>query len=362
MNKNYYAVIMAGGVGSRFYPMSTRTRPKQFLDILGTGETLIQQTFRRLSDVVPQENIFVVTNVIYHDAVLEQLPALTDDRVLCEPLMRNTAPCIAYASYKIRSRNPEAVMVVAPSDHYITNDRAFSHDVLLLLEKAAQTDRLYTMGVRPTRPDTGYRYIQYVSDEDQAAPDDGIFRVKTFTEKPNLEIAKAFLESGDFLWNSGIFVWSVEAIVRAFKSFLPEMHLAFNDMSDAYYTELEPVLLNEIYAACRKESIDTGVMERASNVYVLPATFGWSDLGTWHSLYDKLVKDENANARLQGEIHTYDSRGNILCSDGLMLVKGLDNFIVASVGGVVVICPRDDEQFIKQMTSDVKAKGITLDI
>ena len=361
MNKNYYAVIMAGGVGSRFYPMSTRTRPKQFIDVLRTGETLIQQTFRRLSDVVPSENIFVVTNVIYHDAVLEQLPSIGEDRVLCEPLMRNTAPCIAYAAYKIRSRNPQAQMVVAPSDHYITNDRAFSHDVSALLEKSAENDCLYTLGIRPTRPDTGYGYIQYVADEDTAAPD-GIFKVKTFTEKPSLEIAKAFLESGDFLWNSGIFVWSVRSIVEAFQRFLPEMHIAFSDMTDAYYTDLEPVMLNEVYAACQKESIDFGIMEKASNVYVLPATFGWSDLGTWRSLYDKIVKDENANAIVEGEIYTCDSRGNILCTDGRMLIKGLENYIVASVDGVVVICPKDDEQSIKQMISSVKAKGVKLDI
>lgn len=361
MNKNYYAVIMAGGVGSRFYPMSTRTRPKQFLDILAVGETLIQQTYRRLAEIVPAENIYVVTNVIYHDTVLEQLPGMSEDQVLCEPLMRNTAPCIAYASYKIRSRNPDAQMVVAPSDHYITNDKAFSHDVQMLLEKSAANDRLYTMGIRPTRPDTGYGYIQYVADEDTASPD-GIFRVKTFTEKPNLEIAKAFLESGDFLWNSGIFVWPVSAIVRAFEQFLPEMHIAFNDMNDAYYTELEPVRLSEIYAACQKESIDFGVMEKASNVYVLPATFGWSDLGTWRSLYDKLSRDENENAVVQGNIHTYDSSGNILCSDGMMLVKGLKDFIVASVDGVVVICPKDDEQSIKQMITDVKAGGAKLNI
>lgn len=361
MNKNYYAVIMAGGVGSRFYPMSTRTRPKQFIDVLRTGETLIQQTFRRLSDVVPSENIFVVTNVIYHDTVLEQLPGIGQDRVLCEPLMRNTAPCIAYAAYKIRSRNPQAQMVVAPSDHYITNDRAFSHDVKTLLEKSAENDCLYTLGIRPTRPDTGYGYIQYEAEEDAARPD-VLFKVKTFTEKPSLEIAKAFLESGDFLWNSGIFVWSVASIVEAFRTFLPEMHIAFGDMNDAYYTELEPVMLNEVYAACQKESIDFGIMEKASNVYVLPATFGWSDLGTWRSLYDKIVKDENANAIVEGDIHTYDSRGNILCSDGRMLIKGLENYIVASVDGVVVICPKDDEQSIKQMISEVKAKGIKLNI
>lgn len=361
MNKDHYAVIMAGGVGSRFYPMSTRERPKQFLDVLATGETLIQQTFRRLNEIIPAENIYVVTNVIYRDLVTEQLPGLSDHQVLCEPLMRNTAPCIAYASYKIRSQNPDAMIVVAPSDHYITHEEAFAHDLSFLLDKCAQTDRLYTLGIRPTRPDTGYGYIQYVAAEDTATPD-GIFKVKTFTEKPNLEIAKAFLESGDFLWNSGIFVWPVASIVRAFEEFLPEMHIAFGEMNDVYYTDQEEERVARVYASCQKESIDFGVMEKAANVYVLPATFGWSDLGTWRSLYDKLPKDEKGNAMVQGNIHTYDSKGNILCSDGLMIVKGLENYIVASVGGVVVICPKDDEQSIKQMIAEVKNSGTKINI
>ena len=361
MNKDHYAVIMAGGVGSRFYPMSTRERPKQFLDVLATGETLIQQTYRRLNEIIPAENIYVVTNVIYRDLVTEQLPGLSGDQVLCEPLMRNTAPCIAYASYKIRSQNPDAMIVVAPSDHYITHEKAFMHDLSFLLDKCAQTDRLYTLGIRPTRPDTGYGYIQYVAAEDTATPD-GIFKVKTFTEKPNLEIAKAFLESGDFLWNSGIFVWPVASIVRAFEEFLPEMHIAFSEMNDVYYTDQEEERVARVYASCQKESIDFGVMEKAANVYVLPATFGWSDLGTWRSLYDKLPKDREGNAMVQGNIHTYDSRGNILCSDGLMIVKGLENYIVASVGGVVVICPKDDEQSIKQMIAEVKNSGTKINI
>ena len=228
INKDNYAVIMAGGVGSRFYPMSTRETPKQFLDILGTGETLIQQTFRRLKEVVPQENIYIVTNVIYRDITASQLPSISPDQILCEPLMRNTAPCIAYAAYKIRTQNPNARMIVAPSDHHITDDIAFIRDVTAVLDRAGDEDRLYTLGIRPTRPDTGYGYIQYVDDEDYPSVD-GIFKVKTFTEKPNLELAQAFLDSGDFLWNSGIFVWSVKSISAAFEKFLPEMHIAFSE-------------------------------------------------------------------------------------------------------------------------------------
>ena len=360
INKDNYAVIMAGGVGSRFYPMSTRETPKQFLDILGTGETLIQQTFRRLKEVVPQENIYIVTNVIYRDITASQLPSISPDQILCEPLMRNTAPCIAYAAYKIRTQNPNARMIVAPSDHHITDDIAFIRDVTAVLDRAGDEDRLYTLGIRPTRPDTGYGYIQYVDDEDYPSVD-GIFKVKTFTEKPNLELAQAFLDSGDFLWNSGIFVWSVKSISAAFEKFLPEMHIAFSEDAPYYYTAEEEDRINSIYPSCQKESIDFGVMEKASNVYVLPASFGWSDLGTWRSLYEKISKDQAGNAFVGKEhIHAYDSKGNIFCSDGVMIVKGLENFIVASVGGVVLICPKDDEQSVKQMVADVKAKGAKL--
>ncbi|MDD4820368.1 MAG: mannose-1-phosphate guanylyltransferase [Flavobacteriales bacterium] len=362
MNKNNYAVIMAGGVGSRFYPMSTKSNPKQFIDILGTGETLIQQTFRRLNRVVPKENIYVVTNAIYKEQTHEQLPALKDYQVLCEPLMRNTAPCIAYATYKINSQNPNARVIVAPSDHHITDEDEFYKDAAILLDIAGKNDCLYTLGIRPTRPDTGYGYIQYEEKEDTPSID-GIFKVKTFTEKPNLELAKAFLESGDFLWNSGIFVWSVKSIMAAFEEFLPEMHIAFSEMTPKYYTDQEDVALNEIYPSCAKESIDFGVMEKAHNVYVLPATFGWSDLGTWRSLYEKLPRDFSGNAIVRGNVNaSSDCRGNIFCTDGVMLVKGLENYIIADVDGVLVICPKDEEQSVKQMITDAKVKGSKLDI
>lgn len=362
INKYNYAVIMAGGVGSRFYPMSTKSRPKQFLDILNCGQTLIQQTFNRLSRIVPIENIYVVTNAIYQDLTASQLPQLSSHQILCEPLMRNTAPCIAYATYKINSRNPRARIIVAPSDHHITDEEEFIEDASTLLDKAGENDCLYTMGIRPTRPDTGYGYIQYETTEDTPSID-GIYKVRTFTEKPGLELAQAFIDSGDFLWNSGIFVWSARSIMAAFETYLPEVHIAFSELTPYYYTDEENEHLYGIYSSCVKESIDFGIMEKAHNVYVLPATFGWCDLGTWRSLYEKLPKDYMGNSIVGGDVNlSQDCKGNILCTDGKMLIRGLENFIVASVDGVLVICPKDEEQHVKQMIADAKQKGVSLDI
>src|SRR6201996_3019119 len=282
MNKNYYAIIMAGGIGSRFWPISRTSYPKQFLDILGTGKTLIQNTYDRFLKVCPKENIYVVTNESYTSLVNQQLPDMADNQVLTEPVMRNTAPCIAYGCFKIETLNPDAQIVVAPSDHLILDEAAFIAAIEKSLQVASSKDCLVTLGIKPSRPDTGYGYIQFT---DITIGED-FHKVKTFTEKPTLEIAKTFLQSGDFLWNAGIFVWSAKAILHAFARFLPEMNEIFADARSVYNTENEKKHIHNAYQQCINISIDYGIMEKADNVYVLPSEFGWSDLGTWASIYD----------------------------------------------------------------------------
>lgn len=355
MNKNYYAIIMAGGIGSRFWPISRTSHPKQFIDILGTGKTLIQNTYDRFLKICPPENIYVVTNEIYTALVKEQLPAMSDHQILTEPVMRNTAPCVAYGSFKIESMNPDAVIVVAPSDHLILDEPAFISTIEKSLNTASENDCLITLGIKPSRPDTGYGYIQYT---DNSLNND-FYKVKTFTEKPTLDIAKTFLASGDFLWNAGIFVWSAKAIVTAFGHYLPEMHEIFADARPVYNSDNEKSHVHKAYQQCINISIDYGIMEKADNVYVLPSEFGWSDLGTWASIYDLADKDYVGNAVIPSEkVIMYDSSNCMVNvpAGKLVILKGLHDYIVVESNNTLLVCPRDEEQNVKQVVADVKQK------
>lgn len=347
---------MAGGIGSRFWPMSKTSHPKQFIDILGTGTTLIQQTFERFKGVCPTSNIFIVTNAIYKDMVKEQLPELSDDQILCEPARRNTAPCIAYAAYKIAEKNKDANLVVAPSDHVILKEDVFKENILTALQAAQENDWLITLGIKPSRPDTGYGYIQFHEEMLEGRKDDGMRKVRTFTEKPNLELAKTFLESGDFLWNSGIFVWSLKSIEAAMEQHLPEVSSLFKEGSGKYYTPAEDEFIQKTYTVCKSISIDYGIMEKAGNVYVLPTDFGWSDLGTWGSLHDIRDKDENNNAISGKNVMTYGTSNSIINmpKEKLAVIQGLDDFIVVEDEDILLICRKEDEQQIRQIVNDVK--------
>lgn len=352
-NLNHYVIIMAGGVGSRFWPMSRVTLPKQFHDILGRGQTLIQETFNRFASFIPTENIYVVTNDRYFDLVHEQLPELSKDQILLEPIGRNTAPCVAYASFKINKINPNAVFVVAPSDHLIQKEDVFRDDILLGLNACSEQPIIMTLGITPTRPDTGYGYIQFIEDD---APN-GYYKVKTFTEKPNLEVAESFLKSGDFVWNGGIFLFSAKAIIEAFQSHLPDMAELFSDIKEHYYEAGEQKAINELYSTCKNISIDYGIMEKADNVHVIPSDFGWSDLGTWGSVHENLEKDYHENS-VQGKAVVYDSYNNVIRADKdkLVVLKGLEDYIVVDTKDALLVCRKEDEQFIKQIVGDIKTK------
>ncbi len=346
---------MAGGIGTRFWPMSRISRPKQFIDILGTGETLLQQTFRRFLKVCPSENIFIVTNELYKELIITQIPAIDSDNILCEPNRRNTAPCIAYASYKIKKQNPDAIMVVAPSDHIILNEETFS-DVILSALKAAENNKwLITLGITPSRPETGYGYIQFCSSKPYPQ-DERIRKVKTFTEKPSLEVAEVFLQSGDFLWNSGLFIWSIESITEAFEKYLPEVANEFIKGNDSYFTPAETEFIRITYENCVNISIDYAVMEKADNVYVLASDFGWSDLGTWGSLFEIREKDANNNTIVGKNVLTYESYGCIVHvpKDKLVVIEGLENYIVVEDNNMLLICKKADEQNLRHIVNDVK--------
>jgi len=355
VNENYYCVIMAGGIGARFWPMSRSSHPKQFIDILGTGKTLIQQTFDRLTRICPPENILIVTNGIYKELILGQLPDISEDQVLCEPMRRNTAPCIAYANYKILQKNPDASIVVAPSDHIILKEEEFVNTLEGALKAASKNDWLLTLGITPSRPDTGYGYIQYMGDP-VFEEDEKIRKVKTFTEKPDLELAETFLQSGDFLWNSGIFVWSLKSIMKSFKESLPEVDELFEKGIGKYNTSEEEAFINETYPVCRNISIDYGIMEKAGNVFVRISDFGWSDLGTWGSLHDIREKDDMQNAVSGKNVMLYNSEDciiNVPC-EKLVVINGLNDFIVVEEEGTLLICRKSDEQQIRQIVNDVR--------
>lgn len=357
MNKNNYALIMAGGVGSRFWPVSRTEYPKQFIDFFGVGKTLIQSTYDRFLKICPPENIFIVTNEIYTSIIKEQLPEISDNQILAEPIMRNTAPCISYGSMKIAMLNPDATIVVAPSDHTITNQEAFVAAIEQSLTAAADNDCLITLGIKPSRPDTGYGYIQYT--EHALPTDEQIFKVKIFTEKPNLDLAKSFIQSGDFLWNAGIFIWSAKAINKAFQRHLPDMHEIFYQGNSLYNTESEGEFIGDAYQQCTNISIDFGIMEKAENVYVLPADFGWSDLGTWASIYDIAAHDYVGNAVIQSEKVMMFNSSNCMVNvpkEKLVILQDLHDYIVVESNNTLLICPRSEEQSIKQIVADVKSK------
>ncbi len=353
MNNNY-CIIMAGGVGSRFWPMSRTSQPKQFIDILGVGETLIQQTFKRFEKICPTENIFIVTNEIYRELVKSQIPSIQDEQIICEPARRNTAPCIAYANYKINHINPDANIVVAPSDHIILNEDNFVEVINSALQAANNNDWLFTLGIMPSRPDTGYGYIQF-EENDIYNIDHRIKKVKTFTEKPELVMAESFIQSGDFLWNAGIFVWSLKSIMKAFTKYLPEIDDIFKEGIKYYYTKQEPSFIKSAYTMCKNISIDYGVMEKASNVYVLSSEFGWSDLGTWGSLYETRLKDQNGNTIIGKNVMEYDTKNCIINmpKDKLVVVQGLEDYIVVEDNNILLICKKTEEQQIRQFVNDV---------
>lgn len=353
--KNNYCVIMAGGIGSRFWPMSRTAHPKQFMDILGTGQTLLQQTYNRFLRLCPKENIFIVTNDSYVQLVKEQIAGIDDAVILSEPARKNTAPCIAYACYKIAQLNPDAVIVVAPSDHLIMKEDTFVKAIKSCFRKALAEDCLVTLGIRPSRPDTGYGYIQYVESEIEEK-DERIKKVKTFTEKPDLEMAKFFLQSGDFLWNSGIFIWSVKSVIKSFETHSPEMAALFKEGNAVYNTPKEADFIANVYTHCKNISIDYAIMEKAENVYVRSSVIGWSDLGTWGSLYDHIKFDENKNAIVGKNVITYNSENCIVNvpKDKLVILQGLDGYIVVESDGILLICKKEDEQQIKTFVNDVK--------
>jgi len=355
MNNDYYCIIMAGGVGSRFWPMSRNSRPKQFLDILGTGKTLLQMTYERFVGICPKENILIVTSRDHGDLVREQLPDLLDEQLLLEPMRKNTAPCIAYANYRIKKRDPEALIVVAPSDHLILREEEFKQAILKGLEFVRGREALLTLGIKPSRIETGYGYIQAANGQVVASDPD--FRpVKTFTEKPDYDLAKVFFESGEFYWNSGLFIWSLKGILHAFAKYLPEVEHLFSEKERFIGTGEEGKHIIEIYRNSGNISIDYGVMEKAENVYVLCAEFGWSDLGTWGSLYEYLSKDRNNNLLSGDQVMLYDVKGSIikLPKDKLAVIQGLENYIVIESDNILLICRKDDEQKIKQFVNDVR--------
>ena len=353
MNKNYYAILMAGGVGSRFWPVSTQEFPKQFHDMLGTGETLLQKTFSRLALIIPKENIFILTNDSYNDLVLEQLPEVTKEQVVLEPAMRNTAPCILYASLKIEKLNPNALMIVAPSDHWIEDEIAFIENVEQAFQFCSEHKALMTLGIKPTFPNTGYGYIEY----DKNATEN-VKSVNQFREKPNYNTAKAFISSGNFLWNAGIFVWSVEAVTEAFKESQPDLFQLFEKGIAVYNTDFEDDFIKDNYKKAENISVDYAIMEKSKNVYVLPATFDWNDLGTWGSLYDKLEKDSNNNAIVNARTITENATGNMIRTDKdkVVVIDGLKDYIIVDKEDVLLIYPKDKEQNIKEVRLDVKDK------
>ncbi len=355
INKNNFCVIMAGGIGVRFWPMSKTDTPKQFIDILGDGKTLIQKTYERFSKFCPIENIYIVTNALYEGLVKAQIPQISDDQIVLEPARRNTAPCIAYANYKIKSINPDAVVVVAPSDHIILKEDVFIDVISKGLETVAENDWLLTIGIRPSYPNTGYGYIQYNEDA-VYIKNKAIYEVKTFTEKPSFEFAQQFIESGDFLWNAGIFMWSVKSIQNAFESYLPEVDDLFKKGEGLYNTDGEKEYINRIYPICKNISVDYGIMEKATNVHVFAAEFGWSDLGTWGALHELTKKDEKNNAIVGNRVKTYNSNNCIINmpNNKVAVIQGLEGYIIVDTDEVLLICKKEEEQQIRQYVTDVK--------
>jgi mannose-1-phosphate guanylyltransferase len=353
MNKNYYAILMAGGVGSRFWPVSTSDFPKQFHDMLGTGNTLIQKTFQRLSRLIPKENIYILTNERYNDLVLEQLPEVTQKQVVLEPAMRNTAPCILYASLKIQKENPDALMIVAPSDHWIEDEQTFSKNVKEAFDYCEENDALMTLGIQPTFPNTGFGYIE--SDKNST---EVIKPVAQFREKPDYETAKAFIEQGNFLWNAGIFMWSAKSVVNAFKNNQPTLYALFESGISVYNTAAEEDFIKENYAKAEDVSVDYAIMEKSKNVFVIGAEFDWNDLGTWGSLYDKLDKNDDNNAILNAKSLVENAGGNMIRTKPgkKVIIDGLDDYIIVDNDDALLIYPKSKEQDIKQVLKRLNDK------
>jgi len=352
MNKHNYVAIMAGGIGSRFWPMSRTNYPKQFLDILNTGKTLIQQTYDRYKKLVPEENIYIITSAEYVPIVKKQLPQVKEENILGEPSRKNTAPCVAYISFKLMKKDPQANLVVAPADHLVLETEEFIKTSKKGLDFVSHINAFVTLGIKPTHPNTGYGYIQH--ETNAAAPD--IFKVKTFTEKPNKELAKTFITSGDFLWNAGIFIWKVKNIITAFEKYLPEMYEVFAAEKDKFDTKEEKTAIGEIYPQCTNVSIDIGIMEKADNVYIIPSSFGWSDLGTWNSAWENMEKDYLENAVGGKNVMIMDATKCVVNApdNKLVVLQGLDDFIVVDTKDALLICKREKEQEIKEFVAEVK--------
>ena len=331
---------MGGGIGSRFWPYSRKNLPKQFLDFFGTGQTLLQLTYNRYKKVVPEDHIFVVTNVLYKELVQKQLPHVTEDHILLEPTRRNTAPCIAWASLYIQRLNPEANIIVAPSDHLILKETEFVESLTKGLEFVAKSPQLLTLGIKPNRPETGYGYIQIDGHEDG-----DFYKVRTFIEKPELEFAKVFIESGEFYWNSGIFLWNVQTILEAFNEIMPEISQRVQQGEEGF-------------ASCPNISIDYGIMEKASNVYVQLCDFGWADLGTWYSLHEVSPKDTQKNVSINGDMLLYNCSDNMIAvpEGKLVVLQDLDGYLVADTENVLLVCKKDDENAIRKYVNDVQVK------
>ena len=351
-----YAVIMAGGVGSRFWPTSTSQQPKQFLDILGTGESLLQQTFRRMARVVPADHIYIVTHADYADQCLAQIPAMDRAQIIAEPSRRNTAPCVAYAAFKLKKRDPLANFVITPADHLVTKEEEFERILRVGLAATQAHNVLLTLGMTPHRPETGYGYIQFRNEDTDLGAE--IKPVKTFTEKPNRELAESFLATGEFLWNAGIFIWNANAILSAFERYMPEVYSAFDAGWESLNSASEAAFIESMYSQCPNESIDYGILEKANQVYVLPAEFGWSDLGSWGAVHDQRMPDSDGNTGVRPNVLAYNSHNNIFSVPNhvVAVIDGLEDFIVIQSEDRLLICPRDKEQDIKQYVNDVKVK------
>lgn len=348
MNENNYLVILAGGAGSRFWPISSEEQPKQFLDILGCGRTLIQLTLERFNGLIPKENVWVVTAENYREIVMEQLPEIPSSNILCEPCRRNTAPCICYVSWKIKKLNTKANIVVSPSDHLVVDIQAFQSAIDDSLSFAAETDAVVTLGLKPTRPETGYGYIKadltYSSSRKH-----NIFRVDEFKEKPTLEVAKEYIQSPNYLWNSGIFIWNVNTIINAFRVYEPEVSSIFEGLMPYYGTDKEQNKIDESYPQCKNISVDYAILEKAEEIFVFPASFSWSDLGTWNSLREQSDMDKYGNVCIGDNIKLYDTYNTIVhtCNKKEVIVEGLDGYVVAEKEGKLLVCRLSEEQRIK---------------
>lgn len=351
--KNNHLVIMAGGVGSRFWPMSTPDYPKQFIDVLGCGRTLIQLTADRFQGICPPENIWVVTSEKYADTVKEQLPDIADDHILREPCRRNTAPCIAYVSWKIKARNPKANMVVTPSDHIVMNIAEFRRVINSAMKFTADSDAILTLGMKPTRPETGYGYIEADLSVPSVANKE-VFRVYSFKEKPDLETARRYIQKNNFFWNAGIFVWNVSTVVNALRVYQPAISKMFERLLPYYYTDKEQEMINRNFPLCENISVDYAIMEKADEIFVLPASFGWSDLGTWGSLYENLPKDAHNNMQIGENIKLYETRNCVIhtTQEKRVVVQGLDGYIVAEKNNTLLICRLSEEQRIKEFSEE----------